>query len=57
VLPGAGLDVTDAGAPYIRLHFRARPTDLTEAVHRLKSAWTDYRPSTTRQHPRPTIAI
>ncbi|MEV0794118.1 PLP-dependent aminotransferase family protein [Kribbella sp. NPDC050459] len=57
VLPGAGLDVTGAGDPYIRLHFRARPTDLTEAVHRLKSAWTDYRPSTTRQHPRPTIAI
>lgn len=57
VLAGAGLDITGAGDPYIRLHFRAHPTDLTEAVHRLANAWSDYRPSTDRIHPRPSIAI
>ena len=32
ILPGAGLDVTGASDSYVRLHFRARPDDLTEAV-------------------------
>lgn len=57
VLPGAGLDVTGAGDPYIRLHFRAHPTDLTEAVHRLARAWSAYRPPAGRLHPRAVIAI
>ncbi|WP_350279376.1 PLP-dependent aminotransferase family protein [Kribbella sp. HUAS MG21] len=57
ILPGTGLDVTGTSTPYIRLHFRAHPTALTEATHRLKSAWSSYHPPTTRQHARPTIAI
>jgi DNA-binding transcriptional MocR family regulator len=57
ILPGAGLDVTGASDPYIRLHFRARPDDLTEAVTRLTTAWHAYNPPADRVHPRPTIAI
>ncbi|MEU8226987.1 PLP-dependent aminotransferase family protein [Kribbella sp. NPDC048915] len=57
VLPGAGLDITGAGTPYIRLHFRACPDALTEAVRRLTHAWSDYHPPTTHPHPRPTLAI
>ena len=57
ILPGAGLDVTGASDPYVRLHFRARPDDLTEAVTRLTTAWHAYNPSADRVHPRPTIAI
>lgn len=57
ILPGAGLDVTGASDPYVRLHFRARPDDLTEAVTRLTTAWHAYNPPADRVHPRPTIAI
>jgi DNA-binding transcriptional MocR family regulator len=57
ILPGATLDVTGGSDDYIRLHFRARPDHLTEAVHRLTTAWTAYHPPADRIHPRPTIAI
>jgi DNA-binding transcriptional MocR family regulator len=57
ILPGAGLDITGASNAHIRLHFRARPPDLTEAVHRLTKAWHAYHPPATPVHPRPTIAI
>jgi DNA-binding transcriptional MocR family regulator len=57
ILPGSGLDITGAGDPYIRLHFQAHPTALTEAVNRLTRAWSAYHPPTTQFHPRPTIAI
>lgn len=57
ILPGAGLDVTGASDPYVRLHFRARPDDLTEAVTRLTTAWHAYNPPAARVHPRPAIAI
>ncbi|WP_406048973.1 PLP-dependent aminotransferase family protein [Kribbella sp. NBC_00889] len=57
ILPGAGLDVTGAADPYLRLHFRACPTDLTEAVHRLTKAWSAYHPPAARVYPRPAIAI
>ncbi|WP_328525429.1 aminotransferase-like domain-containing protein [Kribbella sp. NBC_00359] len=57
ILPGAGLDVTGASDSYVRLHFRARPDDLTEAVTRLTTAWHAYNPPADRVHPRPTIAI
>ena len=57
ILPGAGLDVTGASDPYVRLHFRARPDDLTEAVTRLTTAWHAYNPLADRVHPRPAIAI
>ncbi|NIK54853.1 PLP-dependent aminotransferase family protein [Kribbella shirazensis] len=57
VLPGTTLDITGAGDPHLRLHFRAHPTALTEAAHRLTTAWSTYNPPTTRQHPRPSIAI
>jgi DNA-binding transcriptional MocR family regulator len=57
VLPGTGLDITGAGAPFIRLHFRAHPEALTQAAHRLTRAWSDYHPPTTQPQPRPTIAI
>ncbi|GAA3145933.1 DNA-binding transcriptional MocR family regulator [Kribbella aluminosa] len=57
ILPGAGLDITGTSDSHLRLHFRARPPDLTEAVHRLTQAWHAYRPPATRTHPRPTITI
>ncbi|MFF0266648.1 PLP-dependent aminotransferase family protein [Kribbella sp. NPDC004536] len=57
ILPGAGLDITGNSQPYIRLHFRAHPTALTEAVHRLTKAWHTYNPPPTPTHPRPTIAV
>ncbi|MFD7153902.1 PLP-dependent aminotransferase family protein [Kribbella sp. NPDC059898] len=57
VLPGTGLDITGASTSHLRLHFRARPTDLTEAVHRLTKAWHTYNPPPVPTHPRPTIAI
>ncbi|WP_329005206.1 PLP-dependent aminotransferase family protein [Kribbella sp. NBC_00709] len=57
ILPGAGLDITGNSDAHIRLHFRARETDLTEAVHRLTTAWSAYHPPAERVHPRPAIAI
>jgi DNA-binding transcriptional MocR family regulator len=57
VLPGAGLDVTGTSDAYIRLHFRARPPDLTEAVHRLTTTWSAYHPPAVRVPRRPAIAI
>ncbi|RZT15395.1 DNA-binding transcriptional MocR family regulator [Kribbella sp. VKM Ac-2569] len=57
ILPGSGLDVTGASDAYVRLHFRARPEDLTEAVRRLTNAWSAYHPPTDRVHPRPAIAV
>ncbi len=57
ILPGAGLDVTGHSDAYVRLHFRARPDELTEAVSRLTTAWRAYHPPTDRVSPRPAIAI
>ncbi|MEU4193088.1 PLP-dependent aminotransferase family protein [Kribbella sp. NPDC026611] len=57
ILPGTTLDITGASNHHIRLHFRAQPPDLTEAVHRLTKAWTAYTPPPNRIHPRPSIAI
>ncbi|TDD29128.1 PLP-dependent aminotransferase family protein [Kribbella turkmenica] len=57
VLPGSGLDVTGSSESYVRLHFRARPDELTEAVDRLTAAWQAYHPPTDRVPPRPAIAI
>ena len=57
ILPGAGLDITGASDPYVRLHFRATPPDLTEAVARLTTAWRAYHPPAHRTHPHPALAI
>jgi len=57
ILPGAGLDVTGHSDAYVRLHFRARPDELTEAVTRLTTAWLTYHPPVDRVSPRPAIAI
>ena len=57
ILAGSGLDITGAADPYLRLHFRARPAELTEAVTRLTTAWSTYHPPADRVHPRPAIAI
>ncbi|TCO17717.1 DNA-binding transcriptional MocR family regulator [Kribbella steppae] len=57
ILPGSGLDVTGNSDPYVRLHFRARPEELTEAVVRLTTAWQAYHPPADRVSPRPAIAI
>jgi DNA-binding transcriptional MocR family regulator len=57
ILPGSGLDVTGNSDPYVRLHFRARPEELTEAVTRLTAAWHTYSPPADRVSPRPAIAI
>ncbi|TCO47567.1 DNA-binding transcriptional MocR family regulator [Kribbella antiqua] len=57
ILPGSGLDVTGSSDAYVRLHFRARPEQLTEAVTRLTTAWHAYHPPANRVTPRPAIAI
>lgn len=57
VLPGAGLDVSGAGASFIRLHFLAPPDRLTEAVSRLAGAWRTYEASATRPPARPAIVV
>jgi DNA-binding transcriptional MocR family regulator len=57
ILPGSGLDVTGRSDPYVRLHFRAHPADLTEAVTRLTTTWHAYNPPATQVPPRPAIAI
>jgi DNA-binding transcriptional MocR family regulator len=48
VLPGSGLDASGGSEDYLRIHYLARPADLTEAVHRLAGAWRAYRPPTAR---------
>lgn len=57
ILPGAALDITAQSHAHIRLHFRATPTDLTEAVTRLTTAWATYNPPPTQSHPTPSITI
>ncbi|HZX07028.1 PLP-dependent aminotransferase family protein [Kribbella sp.] len=57
ILPGTGLDITGAGNTHLRLHFRAHPTALTEAVHRLTNAWHAYHPPAVPTRIRPSIAI
>jgi DNA-binding transcriptional MocR family regulator len=44
VLPGSGLDVSGHSTEYLRVHFLLSPDELTEAVHRLASAWRAYHP-------------
>ncbi|MFC7529996.1 PLP-dependent aminotransferase family protein [Actinoplanes sp. GCM10030250] len=57
VLPGSGLDPSGAGAGHIRLHFLAEPTDLTEAVRRLATAWHDYDARPNRLPYPPAMAV
>ena len=44
ILPGSSLDASGQSQDYLRLHFVAKPADLTEAVRRLAGAWRAYRP-------------
>ncbi len=44
VLPGNGLDASGRSGQYLRLHFLASPSDLTEATRRLAKAWHTYHP-------------
>jgi DNA-binding transcriptional MocR family regulator len=44
VLPGSGLDPSGRSEDRVRLHFRAPPGQLTEAVRRLAEAWRGYQP-------------
>jgi DNA-binding transcriptional MocR family regulator len=44
VLPGNGLDASGRSGEYLRLHFLASPSDLTEATRRLAKAWHTYHP-------------
>jgi DNA-binding transcriptional MocR family regulator len=48
VLPGSGLDASGQSAEHLRLHFISAPDELTEAVHRLATAWRAYRPPALR---------
>ena len=57
ILPGAALDITTQSDAHLRLHFRATPADLTEAVTRLTAAWATYSPPPTKIHPTPSITI
>ncbi|KAA2253544.1 PLP-dependent aminotransferase family protein [Solihabitans fulvus] len=42
VLPGSGLDASGGSKEFIRIHFLATPDTLSEAVHRLTTAWHAY---------------
>jgi DNA-binding transcriptional MocR family regulator len=44
VLSGSGLDPSGRSEDRVRLHFRAPPGQLTEAVRRLAEAWRGYQP-------------
>lgn len=57
VLPGPGLDADGSSEQYIRLHFLAPEDELTEAVHRLATAWRDYRAPGNRVTSPPAIAV
>ena len=53
VLPGSGLDASGGSREFIRIHFRAAPGTLTEAVHRLAKAWHAYGDGHDRGTPAP----
>ncbi|MGI5519912.1 PLP-dependent aminotransferase family protein [Micromonospora sp. CA-259024] len=57
VLPGSGLDADGRSAEYLRLHFLAPPDQLSEAVHRLATAWRSYKTGPGRDTFLPTMAI
>lgn len=57
VLPGTGLDAEGGSREYVRLHFLASPTDLTEAVRRLAAAWKGYQAQPDWVPSPPTMAI
>jgi DNA-binding transcriptional MocR family regulator len=57
VLPGGGLDVSGRSGRYLRLHFIARPEQLTEAVRRLALAWQAYRPPAACAAPPPAAPL
>jgi DNA-binding transcriptional MocR family regulator len=43
VLPGSGMDPSGRSEQHLRIHFLARPDELSEAVRRLAQAWRGYR--------------
>ena len=57
VLPGSGLDADGRSAEYVRVHFIAPPDDLSEAVHRLATAWRSYDAPSGQVTLPPTMAI
>ncbi|GGO21064.1 GntR family transcriptional regulator [Micromonospora parathelypteridis] len=57
VLPGPGLDAEGRSADYLRLHFLAPLDQLSEAVHRLATAWRSYEAGPGRKAGLPTMAI
>ncbi|GAB3426103.1 aminotransferase-like domain-containing protein [Flindersiella endophytica] len=56
VLPGAGLDAGGSSQDFLRIHFIAPPTVLTEAVRRLTKAWQHY-PANAPHTTAPQLAI
>jgi DNA-binding transcriptional MocR family regulator len=48
VLPGSGMDPSGGSEQYLRMHFLARPDELSEAVRRLAQAWRGYRAPASR---------
>ncbi|GAA4497417.1 PLP-dependent aminotransferase family protein [Actinoallomurus oryzae] len=53
VLPGSGLDASGGSREFVRIHFLADPGTLTEAVHRLATAWQTYGGGADRGAPAP----
>ena len=53
VLPGSGLDASGGSKEFIRIHFLAAPDTLTEAAHRLATAWHTYGDGHDRGTPAP----
>lgn len=57
LLPGAGLDVTGGGGPYLRVPFTLPPDELVGAVARLAAAWAGYDPPVQRVASPPPLAV
>jgi DNA-binding transcriptional MocR family regulator len=57
VLPGTGLDANGGSTAYVRLHFLAPQDVLSEAGHRLATAWRVYPRHPDRVPTMPTMAI
>lgn len=57
VLAGSGLDASGRSRQYVRLHYCLEPTQLTEAVRRLRAAWRVYDPPTQPSRSAPALAV
>jgi len=57
ILPGSGLDPSGRSEDRVRLHFRAPPGQLAEAVRRLAEAWRGYQPPPSPPGSSPAMSV